>query len=321
VSSALSQTLEAVKQRGHLICAASQPMSGFAQKSNEGYWSGFDVDFCRAISVAIFSDPNKVEFKPYSGLARFAPLQTGDVDVFVRNAPWNLTRDISYQVRYVGTSFFDGQAFLTKKQLGIVSSYELENVRVCVIGGGDDQRNLVEFFFKNQTNYEEIIYEERGDLAIAYQAGLCDTVTAPASWLYSILRSLPDSSSHQILPERISKQPLGPVVRNGDDEWFDIIQWVLFALLNAEELGINSLSVTSLEDVKTPAIRRFLGFESDFGEPLGLESDWMQKMIEEVGNYEEIYERSFGPQTGAALPRGINALWTQGGLLFAPPVR
>jgi len=315
------QTLAKIKERGHLICGASQPLFGFAQKNSEGLWSGFDVDFCRALSSAIFGNPDKVEFKPYNGLARFAPLQLGDVDVFVRNAYWNLRRDSVYNVSYVGTSFFDGQAFLAKKDLGVVSSFELKDVLVCVIGDSDEQDNLAEFFFKNQSETKEIIYENYADMALAYNSNLCDVISAPVSQLYSIMSSLKDPASHQILPERISKQPLGPVVRTGDDEWFNIVRWVLFTLLNAEELGVNSLSVASMKDTKNPKIRRLLSLDENFGKAIGLEKNWAKNIIANVGNYREIYEKSFGPQTGVALPRGSNALWINGGLLFAPPIR
>ncbi len=321
IAPAHSQTLESVKSRGHLVCAASQSLSGFSQKDNEGFWSGFDVDFCRAISAAIFGDPDKVEFRSYDGVARFAPLQLGDVDVFVRNGTWNLQRDSIFQVRYVGTSFFDGQSFLLEKNQGVVSSYELDNISICVIEGSEEQANLIDFSFKNQIEYKEVLYQSYSDLALAYNGNLCDVVTASASKLYSIMRNLPDPSLHQILPERISKQPLGPVVRLGDDDWFNIVRWVLFGLINAEELGVNSLSASSLDDIRTPQIRRLLGLEADFGQALGLQADWVKNMISTVGNYREIYERSFGPQTGADLPRGQNALWTSGGLLFAPPIR
>lgn len=321
MAAASAQTLEAVRERGHLICAASQPMPGFAQRSAEGFWSGFDVDFCRAISAAIFGDPSKVEFRPLAGEARFAQLQVGEIDVVVRNAPWSQHRDTEYGVNYVGTSFFDGQAFIVPQSRGIVSAYELDNISVCVTTYGDDQSNLAEFFFENQIEYTEVLYEDRGDLAVAYRAGLCESVSASASWLYAIMRGLDDAAQHRVLPERISKEPLGPVVRGGDDEWFNIIRWILFAQLNAEELGVTSLNLESMANARNPAIQRLLGLETDFGEALHLDKEWAQYVLGAVGNYGEMYDRNFGPQTGAALVRGPNALWTQGGLLFAPPIR
>ena len=316
-----ASTLDTIRERDYLICGATEPSSGFAQQSEEGFWSGFDVDFCRAISSAIFADPNKVEFRVLSGDARYAPLQIGEVDVMVRNAAWTMRRDISYGLRYVTTSFFDDQAFLVNQSLGVVSAYELDNVTVCVTNDSYTQQNIAEFFFKNQIEYSEVLYENQADLETAFIAGLCDTISAPISFLYSIMRNQTDSSHYRILPERISKEPLGPLVRNGDDEWFNIVRWVLFALLDAEELGVGSLSIESMSDVKTPAIRRLLGLEADFGDALRLDKEWARNIISFVGNYKEIYERNFGPQTGAQLPRGPNALYKQGGLLFSPPLR
>ncbi len=320
-SSARAGILENVQERGYLICGANQPIAGFAQQSEAGLWSGFDVDFCRAISSAIFADPNKVEFRALNGEARFAPLQTGDIDVMVRNGAWTMRRDISYGLRYVATSFFDGQSFLINQSKGIVSAFELDRPSVCVISGSDDQNNIARFFFDNQIDYSEVLYENQEDLLIAFNAGLCDTITAPTSFLYSIMVSLEDSSQLRVLPEKISKHPMGPVVRNGDDQWFNIIRWTLFALLDAEELGVTSLNINTLNDTKTPAIRRLLGLEANFGEALGLDRDWAKNIISMVGNYGEIYERNFGPQTGVSLPRGSNALYNHGGLLFSPPIR
>ncbi len=314
-------TLDDVRERGYLICGTNQSISGFSVRGEDGLWSGFDVDICRAISAAIFLDPNKVEFRPLFGSARFSALQTGEIDVMVRNGAWTMGRDISYGVRYVATSFFDGQSFLVKQSLGVVSAYELNNISVCLLKGSDDQKNLHEFFFRNQIEYREILYEDRADFALAFKYGLCDALSAPVSYLYSILRDLPDAAQYRILPERISKRPLGPVVRDGDDEWFNIIRWVLFTLINAEELGASSINVNSLKEVKTPAIRRLLGLEGDFGKYLRLEKEWVQKLLSSVGNYGEIYERNFGPQNGISLPRGPNALYKHGGLFYAPPIR
>ncbi|MCF6344283.1 MAG: amino acid ABC transporter substrate-binding protein, partial [Devosiaceae bacterium] len=302
-----ASTLEKIRERGYLICGTNQSISGFSQQNENGLWSGFDVDICRAISAAIFLDPSKVEFLPLAGNARFSPLQTGEVDVMARNAAWTMKRDTSYGVRYVATSFFDGQSFLIKQSLGVVSVYQLENISVCVLAGSDDQKNMREFFFQNQIDYQEVPYEEREDLSAAYNAELCDAVSAPASYLYAMIRDLPEPSLNRILPERISKRPLGLVVRAGDDQWANIVRWVFFTLVNAEELGVSSLSVETINDIRTPAIRRLLGLEGDFSTALGLDPEWAQKTIAAVGNYGEIYERNFGPQNGVSLSRGSNA--------------
>ena len=313
-------TLATIRERGHLICASSDPLPGFAQPGPEGRWTGFDVDFCRAVAVAVFNDPSKMEFVPLSGDSRFAHLQTGAIDLVARNAPWTMRRDTVYGANYVATSFFDGQAFMVPQSLGAVSAYELDDVSVCVIDGGEALANLREFFFGTQANYTEVLYEDREDLTVAYQSGLCNAVSASASWLNAIRRSLPEPATHRILPERISKGAFGPVVRTGDDQWFDIVKWTLFALIDAEEVGVTSLNIASLSKAKTHTIRRLVGLEGSFGPSIGLEPDFIAKVIEAVGNYGEIFDRNFGPETGAAVVRGQNALWNNGGLLYAPPI-
>ena len=318
---AAAQTLETIRERGFLICGATSALPGFAQQDADGRWSGFDVDLCRGIAAAVFGDPNLIEFRSLRGETRFAPLQTGMVDVIVRNGPWTERRDTLYGATYVGTAFFDGQAFLVPQSLNVVSAYELNNVSVCVLDGGEELERLGEFFFANQSSYSEVPYEDVADLTVAYQAGLCQVVSASGRQLQAIRRGLPDPSVHRILPERISKEVLGPVVRQGDPQWFGIVEWTLFTLINAEEVGLTSLNIESLSSTRTAAVRRILGLEGDFGSALGLSPTFMADVIRAVGNYSELYDRHFGPQTGAALLRGQNALWTNGGLLYAPPVR
>lgn len=318
---AAAQTLDAVRTRGYVVCGSSDPLAGFAQLTGENRWSGFDVDFCRAIAAAVFGDPARVEFRPLQGDARFAQLQTGALDVIVRNSAWTMRRDTGYGANYVGTSFFDGQAFLVPQTLNVVSAFELNNVSVCVLDGGDELTSLRDFFFQNQLAYREVLYEDREDLRVAYEAGRCNAVSAAGSFLHAIRRSLPDAAAHRILPERISKEAFGPVVRNGDDQWFNIVRWTLFALIDAEELGVTSNNVDALSAVRTPAILRFLGIEADFGTPLGLDPLFMANIIRAVGNYGEMFDRHFGAPTGPALPRGYNSLWTQGGLIYSPPIR
>lgn len=321
VAPAAGQTLDTVRERGFLICGATNPLPGFAQQDTQGRWSGFDVDLCRGIAAAIFGDPDKIEFRPLRGETRFAPLQTGIVDVLTRSGPWTERRDTLYGAAYTGTAFFDGQSFLVPQSMGVVSAFELDDISVCVIDGGEELERLGEFFFTNQASYTEVPYEDVADLAVAYQAGLCQAVSASGRQLQAIRRALPDPSAHRILPERISKELLGPVVREGDTQWFNIVRWTLFTLINAEEVGITSLNVDSLLAARTPAVRRILGVEGDFGTPLGLTPSFMADVLRAVGNYGELYDRHFGPQTGAALLRGQNALWGNGGLLYAPPVR
>ena len=317
---ASATTLDTIRARGKLVCGSTDPLPGFAQQNKDGRWSGFDVDFCRAVAAAVFGDPDKVEFRPLSGASRFALLQTGDVDLLARDAAWTMRRDSGYGASYVGASFFDGQGFLVHQSLNVVSAYELAKVRVCVLDGGDEVLNVRDFFFQNQAAYSEVLYEDRQDLAVAYQAGLCDAVSATASWLYAMKRELPDPANNLILPERISKDSFGPVVRDGDDQWFSIVKWTLFTLIDAEEVGITADNIGSLAAAKTPAIRRMLGLQGTFGAAMGLSPDFMKNIIAAVGNYGEIFDRNFGTNTGVPMLRGQNALWTRGGLLFAPPV-
>jgi general L-amino acid transport system substrate-binding protein len=313
-------TLQAIRERGHLICATADPLPGFAQAGTDGRWTGFDVDFCRAVAVAVFNDASRMEFVPLNGDARFAQLQTGSIDLIARNGPWTMRRDTSYGATYVGTSFFDGQAIMVPESLGAVSAYQLDDVNICIVDDSEQLANLREFFFTTQASYSELLYEDREDLAVAYGQGLCNAVSAPASWLNALRGSLPDPANHRILPERIGKGAFGPVVREGDDQWFGIVQWTLFALIDAEEAGVTSRNIESLQAAKTHRIRRLLGLEGSFGPALGLDSHFIANVIKAVGNYGEIFERSFGSGTDGAVVRGQNALWIYGGLLYAPPI-
>jgi len=316
-----AQTLDAVRQRGHLVCGATDPIAGFAQRSDAGIWSGFDVDFCRAVAAAVLGNPDLVEFRPLIGTARFAALQAGEVDLLARNAAWTISRDTGYGVHFAGVSFFDGLAFLVPNDIDAVSAFELDDVRVCISDDEDERKAVGSFFAESGGSYAELIYEERADFPLAYSTGRCNVLAAPASWLYAHRRMSGDSGFGRILPERLSKLPYGPVVRQGDDQWFNIVKWTLLALVNAEELGVTSLNLEPMQSTRNPDIRRLLGLEGDFGTPLQLDPKWMQTVIHAVGNYGEIYARNFGAQTGAALPRGSNALWLRGGLLYAPPIR
>jgi len=316
-----SSTLTTVRERGFLICAASNSLPGFSRQNAEGVWSGFDVDICRAIAAATLGNPDLVEFRSLSGESRFAPLQTGAVDVIARNGSWTMGRDTRYGAQYTATSFFDGQTFLVRQDTGFVSAFELTDISVCVARTEDDLSEMRDFFFTNQANYTEVIYEDREDLRVAYEAGYCDAVSAPASFLQAVRRRLPQPAQHRILPELISKAPFGPTVRSDDDQWADIVRWTIYAIVNAEELGVTSQNIDSMLNARTAAIRRLLGAEENLGEALGLDPEWMRNAIAAVGNYRQMFERHFGPTTGAAMLRGPNALWTNGGLMYAPPVR
>ncbi len=314
-------TLQTVRARGYVICAATRPMPGFAQISPESLWSGFDVDVCRAVAAAIFGDPSRVEFRPLSGESRFAHLVQGEVDLVARNSPWTMSRDTAYGATYTATSFFDGQAIMVSDRLNVVSAYELEGVTVCATAGSEALGRLRDFFFASQMDYEELLYEDREDIAVAYRSGRCEAITGSSSWLHAIRRTMPEPNIHRILPERLSKEPYGPVVRSGDSQWEDLVRWTLFTMINAEELGVTSVNIDSMLSARTPAIRRLLGVEGDFGDPFGLEPTWMRDVIRAVGSYGEVYERHFGSSNGTPLSRGQNALWTNGGLIYAPPVK
>ena len=313
-------TLAAIRARGHLVCASTDPIPGFAQLNADGRWVGFDVDFCRALAAAVFGDPSKLEFRALSGQARFAQLQNGEIDVFARNAPWTMRRDTYFGLRYTAPLFYDGQAFMVSQSLGVVSAYQLDRLRVCILDEGEEQQALQEFAFVNQATYFQVLYEDRQDLAIAYRQGLCEAVSAPASWLNAMRRTLPDPQTQRILPERITKSVFGPVVRADDEQWHKIVQWTVAALINAEEAGVTSLNIESLAAAKTHRIRRLLGLEGTFGAAIGLEPEFMKAAIAAVGNYGEMFERNFGAGTGAGVPRGQNALWLNGGLIYAPNI-
>ncbi|HYI26279.1 MAG TPA: transporter substrate-binding domain-containing protein [Bradyrhizobium sp.] len=321
IATATKSTLDAVRERGFLICGSTDPSAGFAQQSDTGQWRGFDVDLCRAIATAVFGDPAKLQFRPLLGDARFAHLQTGAIDVISRNASWSMARDTRYRTVFVGPAFFDGQAFMVSETQGVVSAYELSRISVCVLDDDQQLAAMREFFFLNQAQVSEILYEDREDLGVAYRAGLCQAISAPASVLYAIRRELPTPTQHRILPERISSEAFGPVVREGDEQWFSVVKWTLFTLINAEELGVNASNVDVLASARTRNVRRLLGLDGDFGTPLGLDRQFMRNIIAAVGNYGEIFERWFGAGTGSPVLRGQNALWTEGGLLFAPPIR
>lgn len=313
-------TLDTVKARGYLICASTKPMAGFAQVSAEGLWSGFDVDICRALAAGIFGDPSKVEFRPLSGETRFAYLTMGDVDVIVRNSAWTMSRDTDYDATYVGPAFYDGLAFMVSNRISVVSAYELDDIKICATSDSEDLGLVRDFFFKGQVNYDEVLYEDREDLAVAYRSGACDAIAESASWLFSIRKNLPEPVTHRILPERLSKTPYGPVVRSNDPQWKSLIVATLNTLVNAEELGITSVNIQSMAATRRPVIRKILGLEPSQNQPNGLSVTWMRDVISAVGNYGEIYERHFGSGASIGLMRGQNALWSNGGLIYAPPI-
>jgi general L-amino acid transport system substrate-binding protein len=316
---ASAQTLKAVKDRGSLICGVSQGLPGFSSPDDRGNWTGLDVDFCRAIAAAIFNDPSKVKFTPLSAKDRFEPLKSGDIDVLSRNTTWTLSRDALFN--FVGVNYYDGQGFMVRKALKVNSALELNGASVCTQTGTTTELNLADYFRANNMKYEVIAFATADETVKAYEAGRCDAFTTDVSQLYAEKLKLASPNDHVILPEIISKEPLGPLVRHGDDQWFDVVKWVHYAMLNAEELGISQKTVDEATKSSLPEVRRLLGVEGNFGEQIGLTKDWAVRIVKHVGNYGEVFERNVGSGSRLGISRGLNRLWTKGGIQYAPPVR
>jgi general L-amino acid transport system substrate-binding protein len=314
-------TLAQVKQRGILNCGSNTGLAGFGVPDAQGNWKGLDVDLCRAISATIFNDPNKVKFIPLSAKDRFTALQSGEVDVLVRNSTWTMTRDASLGLLFTGVNYYDGQGFLVRKKLGVNSALQLNGASVCTQQGTTTELNLADYFRANNLKYEVVAFATSDETVKAYDAGRCDAFTTDASGLYAERLKLTNPDEHLVLPEIISKEPLGPAVRNNDPQWFNLIKWVHFAMLNAEELGVTQANVDEKTKSDNPEIKRLLGTEGKFGEQVGLTADWVVRIVKHVGNYGESFERNVGQGSLLKIARGQNGLWTKGGLQYAPPVR
>jgi general L-amino acid transport system substrate-binding protein len=321
VSAAGAQTLNTVKARGLLNCGSNTGIPGFGIADRQGNWTGFDVDFCRALAAAIFDDPMKVKFIPTTGQNRFTALQSGDVDVLNRNTTWTLARDTGLGLNFTGTTYFDGQGFIVRKSLKVNSALELNEAAVCVSQGSTTELNLADYFRANKMKLKTANFATIDEAVKAYEAGRCDAFTTDQSGLYAERLRFANPDEHVVLPEIISKEPLGPSVRHGDDQWFDIVKWVHFAMVNAEELGVTQKNVSEMLKSENPDIKRLLGTEGNYGEQLGLTKDWALRIIKHVGNYGEVFERNIGEGTALKIKRGVNALWTKGGLQYAPPIR
>ncbi|BCB19970.1 amino acid ABC transporter substrate-binding protein [Bosea sp. ANAM02] len=314
-------TLAQVKQRGILNCGSNTGLAGFGVPDAQGNWKGLDVDVCRAISAAIFNDPNKVKFIPLSSKDRFTALQSGEIDVLVRNSTWTMTRDASLGLLFTGVNYYDGQGFLVRKKLGVNSALQLNGASVCTQQGTTTELNLADYFRSNNLKYEVVAFATSDETIKAYDAGRCDAFTTDASGLYAERLKLANPDEHIVLPEIISKEPLGPSVRSNDSQWFNLVKWVGFAMLNAEELGVTQANVDQQLKSENPEIKRLLGTEGKFGEQIGLTPDWVVRIVKLVGNYGESFERNVGQGSLLKIARGQNALWTKGGLQYAPPVR
>jgi general L-amino acid transport system substrate-binding protein len=314
-------TLDNVKSRGVLNCGANGQLPGFGLPDAQGNWTGFDVDYCRAVAAAIFNDPTKVKFVALTAKDRFTALQSGDVDVLIRNTTWSSSRDTQLGLNATGTNYYDGQGFIVRKSLKVNSALELSDASVCVQQGTTTELNLADYFRTNKMKLKSVVFAQLDEALRAYDTGRCDAFTADASALYGARLKFAKVDDHVVLPEIISKEPLSPFVRHGDDQWFDIIKWVHFALLNAEEFNVTKANVDERLKSDNPEIKRLLGAEANYGEQLGLTKDWAYRIIKHVGNYGEIFERNLGQGSPLKIARGLNALWTKGGIQFGPPVR
>ncbi len=315
-----AQTLKAVKDRGALSCGVSEGLYGFSAMDDRGNWSGFDVDFCRAIASAIFDDPNKVRYTPLNAGNRFTTLQSGQIDVLSRNTSWTMSREADLNVMFPAVTYYDGQGFLVRRSHNVSSALELDGLKVCVQSGTTTEQNLIDYFGANNMRLEKVEAPNAADAVRAYDAGRCDVYTSDVSQLHGDRITLTRPDDHVVLPDIISKEPLSPAVRQGDDNWASIVQWTLFAMINAEELGVSSKTIGAALVSAKPAVRRLVGSEGDMGERLGLTKDWAARIMKHVGNYGEIFERNVGVTSKLGIPRGINQLWNNGGIQYAPPV-
>jgi general L-amino acid transport system substrate-binding protein len=322
MQAACAQTLKAVKDRGELWCGSNGQVPGFGMPDPQGNWTGFDVDFCRAIAAAIFNDPTKVKFVPLTAANRFTALQSGEIDVLSRNTTWTMSRDTQLGIDFAAVNYYDGQGFMVHKALKVSSALELNDAAVCVQQGTTTELNLADYFRANHMSLKTVTFATADEAIKAYDTGRCDSFTTDSSQLYGTRVLLSNPSDNIVLPEIISKEPLSPAVRQGDDTWEDIVRWVHYAMVGAEELGVTKSNVDDQMKTSTnPEVRRLLGVEGQFGDPLGLTNDWAYRIIKTLGNYGESFERTVGQGSPLKIERGLNALWTKGGLQYGLPVR
>ena len=317
------KTIDAIKARGQLVCGVNTGLAGFAQADSAGNWTGLDIDVCRAIAASLLGDAAKVKWVPLSAQQRFAALQSGEIDILSRNTTWTLTRDVSLGLNFTGVTYYDGQGFMVPVKSKIKSAKQLKNATVCVQSGTTTEKNLTDFSRANNLNIKPVVFEKLEATNAAYFSERCQAYTTDVSGLASIRnKEAKTPADHLLLPDLISKEPLGPAVRRGDDEFFAIAKWVVFGLIEAEEYGITQANVDAMQrDSKDPVVGRLLGSSEDTGKLLGLDKDWLVRAIKATGNYGEIFERNVGPKSPLGLPRGSNNLWSKGGLIYAPPVR
>jgi general L-amino acid transport system substrate-binding protein len=316
-----AQTLKRVMDRGALICGVTQGLPGFSLPDDKGNWTGFDVDFCRAMAAAIFNDASKVKFSPLSAKDRFTALQSGEIDVLARVTSWTLSRDTALGLNFAAVTYYDGQGFLIRKSLKVNSALELNGASICTQTGTTSELNLSDFFRTHKIKYELVAFATADEVVKAYDTGRCDVFSTDLSQLYAERLKLTNPNDHVILPEIISKEPLAPVVRQGDDQWLDLARWTHFAMLNAEELGVGTKNIAEAMKSDRPDVMRLVGTEGNVGEQLGLPKRWAEQIIRLVGNYGEVFERNLGSGSRLGIPRGVNNLWNKGGIQYAPPIR
>jgi general L-amino acid transport system substrate-binding protein len=321
MAQAKTSTLDAVKARGALNCGSGTGLAGFGLPDAQGNWTGLDVDMCRAISAAIFNDPTKVKFVSLSAKDRFTALQSSEIDVLSRNTTWTSSRDSSLGMNFAGVNYYDGQGFIVRKTAKIASALELGGASICVQQGTTTELNLADYFRANKLQLKAVTFATNDETVKAYETGRCDAFTTDASGLYSERLRMAKADDHLVLPEVISKEPLGPSVRHGDDQWLDIVKWTHYAMITAEELGVTKANVDEQMKSTNPDVKRLLGTEGKHGEALGLSNDWAYRVIKHVGNYGEVFEKNVGTGSQLKIARGLNNLWTKGGLQYAPPIR
>ncbi|WP_323015497.1 amino acid ABC transporter substrate-binding protein [Devosia sp.] len=313
--------LDDVKAKGYVQCGVTSGVPGMSQPDANNNWSGLEVDFCRAVAAAIFDDPDKVRYTPLTSQERFAALSSGEIDILSRTTTWTMSRDTDLGITFTGVMFYDGQGFLVRKADGISSALELDGAAICIESGTTTELNAADYFATNNLDFNPVVFVDKPEVLKAYEDGRCDVLTSDGSQLASDRTKFANPSDHVLLPEIISKEPLGPSVRQGDPQWFNINRWVYFALLEAEELGVTQANVDEMLGSDNPAVKRLLGVEGDFGTPIGLAANWGYRIVKHIGNYGETFERNMGEGSPIGLQRGINALWNKGGLQYAPPIR
>ncbi|WP_202904943.1 amino acid ABC transporter substrate-binding protein [Neptunomonas antarctica] len=314
-------TLNIVKERGVVQCGVTTGLAGFSNPDEKGQWAGLDVDVCRAVAAATLGDATKVKFIPLTAKERFTALQSGEIDILSRNTTWTQTRDTQLGLNFAGVNYYDGQGFMVSKKLGVKSAKELDGAAFCIQAGTTTELNLADYFRMNGMSYSPVVFDTSDQTVKGFEAGRCDAITSDQSQLYALRIKLVDPEAAMVLPEVISKEPLGPVVRQGDDEWFNVVKWTHNAMLNAEEMGVTSANTDEMLKSANPNVRRLLGLEGPKGTGLNLNDDWAYQIIKQVGNYGEVFDRNVGKDSPLQVSRGINALWSDGGLQYAPPMR